>query len=69
MWKINKIFNRTLVPGYISTEIDARLSFDTKGSIERAKRIIKLYEEEGISKERILVKIVGTYEGIEAAKR
>jgi transaldolase len=45
------------------------LSFDTNESIKRAKRIIKLYEEEGISKERILVKIVGTYEGIEAAKR
>lgn len=57
-----------LVPGYVSTEIDARLSFDTQGSIARARGIIKLYEEEGISKDRILVKLVGTWEGIEAAK-
>lgn len=64
-----KIIFRQLVPGYVSTEIDARLSFDTNESIKRAKRIISLYEEEGISKDRILVKICGTYEGIEAAKR
>jgi len=44
------------------------LSFDVKESIDRAKKIIKLYEEEGISKERILVKIIATWEGIEAAK-
>jgi len=44
------------------------LSFDIQRSVERARKIIKLYEEEGISKERILVKIIATYEGIEAAK-
>jgi transaldolase len=66
-----KIFtknNRSIIPGYVSTEIDSRLSFDTERSIERARKIIRLYEEEGISRERILIKIVSTWEGIEAAK-
>jgi transaldolase len=44
------------------------LSFDIQSSLERARKIIKLYEEEGISKDRILVKIIATWEGIEAAK-
>jgi transaldolase len=56
------------VPGYVSTEVDARLSFDAAGSIERAHRIIKLYEEAGISKDRILIKMASTWEGFQAAK-
>ena len=57
-----------IVPGYISTECDARLSFDKKATIERAKRIINLYEKHGIDKKRVLIKIAATWEGIEAAK-
>jgi len=57
-----------LIEGYVSTEVDARLSFDTNTTIERARRIIGLYEEEGISKERILIKIASTWEGIKAAE-
>ncbi len=52
----------------MSTEIDARLSFDTEASVAKARRIIKLYEEEGISKDRILIKIAATWEGIKAAE-
>lgn len=48
--------------------MDARLSFDKEGTIERAQRIIKLYEDAGISKERILIKIASTWEGIQAAQ-
>mmetsp|Transcript_20590 Transcript_20590/g.52164 ORF Transcript_20590/g.52164 Transcript_20590/m.52164 type:complete len:332 (+) Transcript_20590:138-1133(+) len=57
-----------VVDGLVSTEVDARLSFDKEGTIARAKRIIKLYADAGISKDRILVKIASTWEGIEAAK-
>lgn len=57
-----------IVPGRVSTEVDARLSFDTVGTIERARDLIALYEKEGISRERILIKIASTWEGIEAAK-
>ena len=57
-----------IVPGYISTECDARLSFDKKATIERVKRIILFYEKHGIDKKRILIKIAATWEGIEAAK-
>ena len=57
-----------IVPGRVSTEVDARLSFDTGGTIERARDLIALYEKEGISRERILIKIASTWEGIEAAK-
>jgi transaldolase len=56
------------VPGRVSTEVDARLSFDKKGSIEKAKRIIALYKEAGIAKERVLIKLASTWEGIQAAK-
>mmetsp|Transcript_9186 Transcript_9186/g.11473 ORF Transcript_9186/g.11473 Transcript_9186/m.11473 type:complete len:327 (+) Transcript_9186:159-1139(+) len=56
------------VPGYVSTEVDARLSFSKSRTKERARRIIKLYEEASIPKERILIKIASTWEGIEAAK-
>lgn len=57
-----------IVPGYVSTEVDARLSFDTNATVERARRIIRLYEEVGIDKSRILIKIASTYEGIRAGE-
>jgi len=57
-----------IVPGYVSTEVDARLSFDTEATIKKARELIKMYEEVGISKERILIKIAATWEGIQAAK-
>ncbi|KAM5138726.1 transaldolase [Mantella aurantiaca] len=57
-----------VVPGRVSTEVDARLSFDKDGMIERAKRIIALYKEAGIDKERILIKLSSTWEGIQAGK-
>ena len=56
------------IEGYVSTEVDARLSFDTEASIAKAKTIIKLYEEIGIKKERILIKLAATWEGIKAAE-
>lgn len=57
-----------IVPGKVSTEVDARFSFDTKESVNKALHIIDLYKEMGISKDRILIKIASTYEGIKAAK-
>lgn len=57
-----------IVPGYVSTEVDARLSFDKEATIEKARQIIRLYEEAGIDKSRILVKIAATWEGIKAAE-
>merc|ERR1712134_162063 len=57
-----------IVPGYVSTEVDARLSFDTEATIAKAIELIKMYEEVGISKDRILIKIAATWEGIQAAK-
>jgi len=57
-----------IVPGRVSTEVDARLSFDVDGQIAKAKRLIHLYEEEGVKKERILIKLSSTWEGIQAAK-
>jgi transaldolase len=57
-----------IIPGRVSTEVNARLSFDTPGTIEKAKKIIQLYEEKGIPRERILIKIASTWEGIQAAK-
>nr|DBA17304.1 TPA: hypothetical protein GDO54_002771 [Pyxicephalus adspersus] len=57
-----------VVPGRVSTEVDARLSFDKEGMIERAKRIIGLYKEAGIDKERILIKLSSTWDGIQAGK-
>ncbi|GLS26653.1 transaldolase [Marinibactrum halimedae] len=57
-----------LIPGRISTEVDARLSFDTEKTIAKAKQLIDLYETAGISKERVLIKIASTWEGIQAAK-
>ncbi|KAL6939848.1 Transaldolase [Hanseniaspora osmophila] len=57
-----------IVPGRVSTEVDARLSFDKDATVSKALEIIKLYEDEGISKERVLIKIASTWEGIQAAK-
>jgi len=57
-----------IVPGRVSTEVDARLSFDTEGTIAKAREIIALYEKAGISKDRILIKIASTWEGIKAAE-
>jgi transaldolase len=57
-----------IVPGYVSTEVDARLSFDTDATLEKARRIIALYKEVGVDKSRILIKIAATWEGIKAAE-
>ena len=57
-----------IVPGRVSTEVDARLSFDTAGTVAKAKELIAAYEKEGISKDRILIKIASTCEGIKAAE-
>lgn len=56
-----------VVPGRVSTEVDARLSFDKAASLARARRIIGLYEAAGIGRERVLIKLASTWEGIEAA--
>lgn len=56
------------IPGRVSTEVDARLSFDTQATISKAKNIVALYEKNGIGKERILIKTASTWEGIQAAK-
>jgi transaldolase len=58
----------TLVPGRVSTEVDADLSFDTVASIAKARQIIAAYDERGIGRERILIKIAATWEGIRAAE-
>ena len=55
------------IPGRVSTEVDARLSFDTAASVARARRIMGLYEAQGIARERVLIKIAATWEGIQAA--
>lgn len=57
-----------IVPGRVSTEVDARLSFDTEASVQKARKIIQLYAENGIDKERILIKLASTWEGIRAAE-
>ena len=57
-----------IVPGRVSTEVDARLSFDTKASIDKGREIIKLYENAGIKRERVLIKLASTWEGIRAAE-
>ncbi|XP_027716017.1 transaldolase [Vombatus ursinus] len=56
------------IPGRVSTEVDARLSFDKEEMVQRALRLIDLYKEAGISKERILIKLTSTWEGIQAGK-
>lgn len=57
-----------IVPGRVSTEVDARLSFDTAATIEKAKQLIAAYEKEGHSRDRVLIKIASTWEGIKAAE-
>jgi transaldolase len=57
-----------IVPGRVSTEVDARLSFDTAGTIEKARKLISWYEAAGVDKKRVLVKIASTWEGIQAAR-
>ncbi|WP_313071793.1 transaldolase [Melaminivora sp.] len=57
-----------LIPGRVSTEVDARLSFDTAATVERAERLIALYRAEGVDPARVLIKIAATWEGIEAAR-
>ena len=57
------------IPGRVSTEVDARLSFDTARSIEKARRFISLYEKAGTKRERVLIKLAATWEGIKAAEK
>lgn len=56
------------VPGYVSTEVDARLSFDIVATVNKARRLIALYEDAGVNRDRILIKVASTWEGIQAAK-
>ena len=75
---VDEIVDRTLVrfgleilkvvPGRVSTEVDARLSFDVAATLARARRLIALYEAEGVSRERVLIKIAATWEGMQAAR-
>ena len=57
-----------IVPGRVSTEVDARLSFDTAASVAKAHRLIAMYEQAGIARERVLIKLASTWEGIQAAR-
>ncbi len=57
-----------IIPGRVSTEIDARLSFDTEATVAKGRELIKLYEDEGAGRERVLIKIASTWEGIKAAE-
>jgi transaldolase len=57
-----------IVPGYVSTEVDAGLSFDTAGTLQKAHRLLELYSQAGVDTSRILVKIAATWEGIQAAR-
>ena len=59
----------SIIPGRVSTEVDARLSFDTGASVARAERLIRLYQAEGVDTGRVLIKVAATWEGIEAARR
>ena len=58
-----------LIPGRVSTEVDARRSFDTEASIAQAKKLIDLYQKQDVSKERVLIKLASTWEGIRAAEK
>ena len=58
----------SIIPGKVSTEVDARLSFDTRATIKAARQLIVLYEQQQISRDRILIKIASTWEGIQAAR-
>lgn len=57
-----------IVPGRVSTEVDARLSFDTQATVDKARHLIGLYEQRGVARERVLIKIASTWEGIKAAE-
>ncbi|MGL1959514.1 MAG: transaldolase [Colwellia sp.] len=57
------------IPGRISSEVDARLSFDTQASIEKGRKLISLYQQSGISKDRVLIKLASTWQGIKAAEQ
>lgn len=57
-----------IVPGRVSTEVDARLSFDKEKSIEKARHLVDLYQQQGVEKSRILIKLASTWEGIRAAE-
>lgn len=59
----------SLIPGVVSTEVDARLSFNKEATIAKARKLIALYEAEGIQRDRILIKVAATWEGIQAAKQ
>ncbi|HOA94531.1 MAG TPA: transaldolase [Quisquiliibacterium sp.] len=58
-----------IIPGRVSTEVDARLSFDVEGTLAKARRIVDLYAAQGIGRERVLIKVAATWEGIRAAER
>ena len=58
-----------MIPGRVSTEVDARLSFDTEATFSRGERIIELYQAEGVHIDRVLIKVASTWEGIQAAKK
>jgi transaldolase len=58
-----------IIPGRVSTEVDARLSFDTAGSIAKAHELIALYDAHGVARDRILIKVASTWEGIRAAEQ
>lgn len=58
-----------LIPGVVSTEVDARLSFDKEATLAKARKLIRLYEDAGVNRDRILIKIASTWEGIQAAKQ
>ena len=58
-----------IVPGYVSTEVDSDLSFNTEATVEKARQIINSYEQSGVPRNRILIKIAGTWEGIQAVKK
>ncbi|MBB5321203.1 transaldolase [Marinobacter oulmenensis] len=58
-----------LIPGVVSTEVDARLSFDTGATLERARRLIEFYDQQGVDTSRVLIKIASTWEGIRAAEQ
>ena len=69
--EISVIFGKEIlkiVPGRVSTEVDARLSFDTEATIEKGRKLIRLYNDAGISNDRVLIKIASTWEGIKAAE-
>jgi transaldolase len=69
--KLSVNFGREIlkvVPGRVSTEVDARLSFDREGTLEKARKLISLYEKDGIERDRILIKVASTWEGISAAE-